>query len=80
MPFNELYLFGDESDNDGSGSGSSGTYGFPFSSNKYVCHVSGVGSGVFVLTVIKSIGYVVLLVVLVPTGVESKGGRLIELF
>ena len=42
--------------------------------------VSGVGSGVFVPTGIDSIGDVVLLVVIVPKGVESKGSRLIEIF
>ena len=40
----------------------------------------GVGSGVFVLTVIESIVDVVLLVVFVPIGVDSKGGQIIELF
>ena len=41
--------------------------------------VSGVGSGVFVLTGIKSIIDVVPLVVFVPKGVDSKLGRLIEI-
>ena len=49
-------------------------------SRNYVGLVSGVGSGVFVPTVIKSMGDVFPLVTLVPRGVESKGGRLIEVF
>ena len=47
---------------------------------KSVGGVSGVGSGIFVPTGIKSIGDVDLLFVFVPKGVDSKGGRLIELF
>ena len=50
------------------------------SDGKSVGCVCGVGSGVFVPTVIDLIGDVVLLVVLLPKGVESKGGRLVELF
>ena len=46
--FDELYVFDDESDDDGSGSGSPGTCTFPFFSGKSVGSVSGVGSGVFV--------------------------------
>ena len=48
--------------------------------DKSVGCVIGVGSGIFVLTGIKSIGDVVPLVVFVPKVVESKGGRLIEIF
>ena len=87
LSFDELDLFDDESDNDGSGSGSPGTYAFPFCSGKSVVSVAksvgrvrGVGSSVFVPTGIESIGGVVLLVVFVPKGVNSKGGRLIEIF
>ena len=50
---NGLYFFNHESDNDGSGSGSSGTCDFPFFSGNSVGRVSGVCSGVFVLTVIN---------------------------
>ena len=50
------------------------------SDGKSVGRVCGVGSGVFVLKVIESIGDVGMLVVLLPKGVESKGGRLVELF
>ena len=77
-------MFDNESDDDGSGSGSPGTCTFPFFSDesvsrvgKYVGHVCGVGSGIFVLTGIESIGDVVPLVVFVLKGFESKGGRLI---
>ena len=42
--------------------------------------VCGVGFGVFVLIVIESNVYVVLLVVFKKIGVKYKGGRLIELF
>ena len=77
LSFNKLNFFG-ESDNDGSGSGSPGkSVG---SAVESVGGVSGVGFGVFVLTGIKSIGDVVLLVVFVPRGVESKRGRLIGSF
>ena len=77
----------DESENDGSDSGSDGTCNFLFrfeesigrvdDSVGYVC---GVVSGVFVLIVIESIDNVVLLVVSIPIGVDSKGGQLIEIF
>ena len=80
LSFDKIYLFNDESDNDGSGSGSPGTCDFPFFAGNYVGHVGHIVSGVFVLTGIKSIGDVVMLVVFVPRGVKSKGGRLIELF
>ena len=80
VPFNELDLFDDESDNDGYGSGSAVTCAFPFFSDEFVGRGSGVGYGVFVPTGIDSIGEVVPLVVFVPNGVESKGGRLIEMF
>ena len=53
---------------------------FPFCSGNYVDSVSDVGSGVFVLTGIESIGDVVTLVVFVPRGVKSKCGRFIEIF
>ena len=77
----------DESGNDGSDSRSAGTCAFPFRFEESVgcvddsvSHFCGVRSGVSVLTLIESIGDVFLLVVLVPIGVEYKGGRLIELF
>ena len=87
MSFDKLYLSDDESDNDGSGYGSPSTCAFPFCSGKFVGSVGesigrvrGVGSRVFVPTGIESIGDVVPLFVFVPIGVDSKGGRLIELF
>ena len=80
-------MFDDEYDDDDSESRSPGTFAFPFCSGKSVGSVgrsfggvSGVGSGVFVLTGTHSISDVVMLVVFVPRGVESKGGPLIELF
>ena len=80
LSFDKVYLFDDESDNDGSGSRSPGTCDFPFCSEEYVGRVIGVGSGDFVLTGIESIGDIVPLVVFVPRGVEFKGGQIIELF
>ena len=81
LSFNELDLFYDESDDDGSDSGSPGTCPFPFFSGKYVGSVSSavgsvscVGYEVFVLTGIESIGYIVPLVMSLPKGVNSKGG------
>ena len=47
---------------------------------KYVGCVRGVGSEFFVPTGIESIGDVVLVVVFVPRGVESKVGQLIGSF
>ena len=67
-----FFFFGDESDNNGSGSGSPDMCDFPFCSGNYVGRVIRVGYGVFVPTGIKSIGDVVMLVVFVPRGVESK--------
>ena len=59
-------MFDDESENDGSGSRSPGTCDFPFCSGKFVGSVgksvggvSGIGSGVFVSTGIKSNGHVI---------------------
>ena len=78
--FDKLYFFNDESDNDGSGSCSPGTCNFPFCSGNSVSHVRGVGPVVFVPTGIESIGDVVPLVMFLPIVVESKVGRLIELF
>ena len=87
MSFDKLYLFDDNSDDYGSGSDSPGTCAFPFCSGKsvrsvgkYVGCIHGVGSGIFVPTGIESIGDVFPLVVLVPRGVQSKGGQLKELF
>ena len=79
VSFEELDLFDDESDNDRSGSGYTVTCAFSFCSvksvgcvGKYVGCFCGVGSSVFVFTDLRSIGEVVLLVVFVPRGVESK--------
>ena len=87
LAFKKLGLFNDESDDDGSGSGSPGTCTFPFCSGKsvgsvceFIGRASGVGSGVFVATVIESIGDVVLLVIFAPKGFKSKDGRLVDLF
>ena len=87
LSFEELDFLNDESDNDGSGSGSPGICAFPFcfvksvvSVGKSIGGISGVGSEIFVLTGIHSIGDVFLLFVFLPRGVESKGGRIIELF
>ena len=80
LSFDELDLFDNEDDDDGSGSRSPGTCCFPFFSDEYVGRVSGVGSGDFVPTGINSIGDVVLLVVFVPRGVEYKVGRPIGSF
>ena len=81
-------LLDDESNDDGSDSGSSGTCAFKFRfdesvgsvggsvgrSDKFVGRVRGMGSGVFVLKGIESIGDVFLLVMFVPKVIESKGG------
>ena len=94
VSFDKSDPFNDESDDGGSISGSSGTGTFPFCFDDTVGHVedsvgrvdnsigrvSGVGSGVFDLTLIDSIGDVFLLVVFVTKGFEFKGGRLIEIF
>ena len=87
VSFDELDSFDDDSDDNGSGSGSSSMCAFPFSSDESigrvvesVGRVSGVGYGIFVPTGIDSIGDVVLLVLFVPKGVESKSGQLIEIF
>ena len=83
----ESDLLNDESDDDGSDSGSAGTYNFLFLFDEYVCpvgesvgHISGVECGVFVLIGTDSIIDVVMLVVVVTKGVESKCGELIEIF
>ena len=87
-------LLDGEADDDGSDSESAGTCAFPFffdesvgcvadsagRVNESVGCVSGVGSGVFVPTVIDSIGDTVPLVTFVPKGVDSKGGQIIEVF
>ena len=80
-------MLDDESDNDGYDPGSAGTCAFHLRFEESVgCvddsvgRVHGVGSGVFVPKGIESIGDVVPLVVSIPIGVESKGGRLIALF
>ena len=87
VSFDRSYLFDDESDNDWSGSGSAGTCAFTFHFNESIGHVgdfvgriSGMGSVVFVLTGIESIGETVLLIVFVTKGVEPKGRELIEIF
>ena len=73
MSLDKLDLFDDDSDDDGYVSGSPGTCSFPFYSDesvgsvgKSVGRVCGVGSVIFVLTGIDSIGDVVPLVVFVP--------------
>ena len=87
LSFYRLYIFDDESDNNRSGFGSAGMCDFPFCSDESVGNVGksigcvgGVASIVFVLTGIESIGDVVPLVVFIPNGIDSKVGRLIELF
>ena len=67
-----IYLFGDEYNNYRSGSGSPGTCDFLFYPVNYVVRVSGVGSGIFVLTGIKSIGDVVPLVCLYQEELSPK--------
>ena len=80
-------LLDDDSDNDGCDSGSAGTRAFPFcfkdsvgSVDDSVGIVRVVGSGIFVLMGIESIGGIVPLVVFISIGVESKGGQLIQIF
>ena len=73
------YLDG-EYDDDGSDSRSADMFSFPLRFYDSVGRVRGVGSGFFFPVGIKSIGDVVTLLVFVPIGVESKGGRLIEIF
>ena len=87
VSFEKLDFFDNESDDDGSDYRSAGTCNFPFRSDQSVGRVgesvgcvSGMGSGIFFQIGIESIGEVVLLVVFVPKGVESKGGQLIEIF
>ena len=94
LSFDESDFLDDDSDNAGSESGSAGTCAFPFDFDESVGFVGdsvghvddsvgcvcGVGSGVFFSSGIESIGDVVLLVVFVPKGVESKGSRLMEIF
>ena len=65
LSFDKLYLFDDESEDDGSQSGSPGMYACQFFSGNSVVRVIGVGSGIFVPTGIDSIGDVVPLVVFV---------------
>ena len=72
-------FFDDESDNDGSGSGSPVTCDFPFCSGesvgtvgKSVGRVCGVDYEFFVLIGNESIDDVVLLVMLLPKGVDSN--------
>ena len=81
ISFDESDLLDDESDDDGSDSGSAGTCAFTFffeytigCVDDYVGCVCGMCSGVFVLIGIELIGVVVLLVVFILIGVESKGG------
>ena len=94
VSFDKSDSFNDEYDNDRSDSGSNGTCDFTFYFDEPVgpvgdssgCveysvgRVSSVGSGVFVLAGIYSIGGVVPLFIFVPKGVKSKGGLLIETF
>ena len=94
VSFEESDSFDDESGDDGSDSGSNGTCSFPFYFHESVGgvgdsvgrveysvgRVSSVGSEVFVLAGIDSIGDVVPLAVFVPKGVQSRGCRIIEIF
>ena len=80
-------LLNDESGDYGSDSWSAGTCTFSFCFEEpagrvddSISRVHDMGSGVFVPTRIESIGDFVPLVVLIPIGIESKGGQLIELF
>ena len=75
MSFDELYIFDDDYD-----SGSTGTCAFTFLFDESIDRLCAVGSGVFVLTGSESIGDVALLIVLVLKVVESKSGRIIEIF
>ena len=70
----------DESDNDWYYSGSSGTCDFPFHFEKSVGRDSFLGSGVFVPIRVKSKYDVFAFVMYVLIGVESKVGRLIQIF
>ena len=85
--FNKSYSFDDESEDDWSDSGYAGTCNFPFRFYESVgCvgdsvgSVSGMGSSIFSLSGIESIGDVFLLVVFIPKEIWFKGGRLIEIF
>ena len=53
---------------------------FSFRFENSVGRVRDVGYGAFSPIIIESNCYVVLLVVFLPIGVESKGGQLIEIF
>ena len=64
----------DEYDNDESDFGSSGTCYFPLRFGNLIGHDSGLGSDVFVPTVVESKCDVFAFVVFLPIGVESKGG------
>ena len=66
LSFDELDLFKNEYEDDGSGSESPVLCNYPFCSVKSVGGFIGVGSGLFVLTVIELIGDVFLLFVFVP--------------
>ena len=61
-----MELLNDDSNDDGSVSGSSDTCNFPFRFDDSVGRVSGVGSGVFVPTVVESKCDIVMLVMFVP--------------
>ena len=74
LSFDVLDFYDDESDNDEAGYDSIGTCDFPCCSGIFVGCVSGIGYGFFALNGIESIGDVVLLVVSVPKGVNSRGG------
>ena len=70
----------DESEDGGSDFGSAGTCAFPFHFDNSIGHVRGVGSGGFVPKGIESICDIVMLVVIITIGVESKGGQFVEIF
>ena len=83
----ESDLIDDEPDNDGSDLGSAVTCAFNFRFDDSIGRVDvsvgrvcGVGYGVFFLIGISSTCDIFPLVVFVPTGFESKGGQLIEIF
>ena len=70
----EMYSMssGDESENDGSDSGSSVTCYFPFRFDCSFGHVIGLGSGIFVPTVVESKRDIFVFVMFVPIVVKSK--------
>ena len=83
MSLEELDLLNDESDEIGSDSGYSVTYYFctlylPF--DKFVGSVSVLGSDIFAPTGVDSKRDIFVSGLFIPTGVEFKGGGLLEMF